>query len=276
MKREKWRGGEARSPSPSGDGDRATRRRLHLCTDVEPIGVGLEPDELDGDARLRLGIAVGVYPDGDVIIGVLVPTDLTWRREVVLMVETHETEVLQSSVIGEGPEEDLIALKRVEIPDHILIPSKPRGHSGLGNAVPVKGVRPEATVQCVNAGAAHDRIVAVVANNHIVVGLAKEPITFAASVQRIVAVAAVDLISTAVSPHSILAAASENQIPAIAGMDVATFPRETRTQCLGVGRTVYFRKLRNVGKVRRPGFVKFRHDFLHLQAVGVVAKACVR
>ena len=111
MKREKWRGDEARSPSPGGDGDRAARRRLHLCSDVEPTGVGLEPDELDGDARLRLGIAAGVYPDGDVIVGVLVPTDLTGRREVVLMVETHETEVLQSSVIGEGPEENFDRLE---------------------------------------------------------------------------------------------------------------------------------------------------------------------
>src|SRR5262245_4996801 len=105
----------------------------------------------------------------------------------------------------------------------------------------------------------------VVANDHIVVGLAKEPITVAASVQRIVAVPAVDLVSTAVSPHSILAVASENQIPAVAGMDVATFPRETRTQCLGVGRAVYFGKLRNVGKVRRPGFftTKLGHGSLH-------------
>lgn len=101
---------------------------------MEPTGVGLEPDELDGDARLRLGIAVGVYPDVDVIVGVLVPTDLTGRREGVLMVETHEAEALESSVIGEGPEEDLIALPRVVVPDHILIPSKPRGHSGLGIA----------------------------------------------------------------------------------------------------------------------------------------------
>src|SRR5262245_38218478 len=226
------RPGDAKSPSPNGmtAPPRVDEAPSPICSEVEPTGVGLEPGELDGDARLRLGIAVGVYPDVDVTVEVGVPTDLTGRCEAALVVDIDEGEVLQSSVIGEGPEVDLIALPRVEVPDHILIPSKPRGHSGLGNAVPVKGVHPEAAVQYVNAGAAHDRIVAVVANDHIVVALAKEPITVAASVQRIVAVPAVDLVSTGVSPHSVLAPASANEIPAVAGMDVATSPRETRTQ----------------------------------------------
>src|SRR5262245_4996803 len=156
------RPGDAKSPSPNGmtAPPRVDEAPSPICSGVEPTGVGRVPDELDGDARLRLGIAVGVYPDVDVTVEVGVPTDLTGRCESALVVEIDEGEVLQSSVIGEGPEVDLIALPRVEVPDHILIPSKPRGHSGLGNAVPVKGVRPEAAVQYVNAGAAHDCIVA--------------------------------------------------------------------------------------------------------------------
>ena len=131
-------------------------------------------------------------------------------------------------------------------------------------------VRVGAAPQLVEVHAADDEIVAGIAVNLVVADLAKEEITLVASVQCIVAVPAVDLINTALSPHSILPAASENPIPAVAGMDVATFPRETRTQCLGVRRAVYFRKLRyQFPKVSTDVLGTSRHGSLHLLAVDV-------
>jgi hypothetical protein len=72
-----------------------------ICSEVEPTVVGLEAGELHGDARLRLSIAVGIYPDVDVTVEVGVPTDLTGRCEAVLVVAIDEGEwVRQSSVIA--------------------------------------------------------------------------------------------------------------------------------------------------------------------------------
>src|SRR5262245_7585408 len=132
-----------------------------ICSEVEPTVVGQqpEPDILDGDARLRLSVAVGVYPDVEVTVEVGVPTDLTGRCEAALVVVIDEGEVVSSVIPDRGQVDDILLLPRVEVADHILIPSPSCGCSGLEDAVPVKSIRAGATKHRVGAITADDPIV---------------------------------------------------------------------------------------------------------------------